>query len=162
MFSWNFTRLVIVSLSLLIISGCGGETDEETSSSTDTVKLSSFFPELDGCILCHSPNGQEADGPDISTPQLFVANLVGKNKSDYPDWYVTSDCSNSLPFITAGDASKSTLMASLTQEDSDAMQNNNNCTSSFNVHDTNHATIAKGGSLHNELTEWINAGALNN
>ena len=161
MFSWYFTRFLIVLLSLLIMSGCGGETDEETSSSsTETVKLSSFWPELDGCILCHSPNGQEADGPNMSTPQLFVENLVGKKNSDYPDWYITSDCSNSLPFITAEDASKSTLMAALTEEDSNTMQNNNNCISSFNIHDVNHVSI--DSVLRNELTEWINAGALNN
>jgi len=156
MFSFYFTRFVIVFLTLFIMSGCGGETDEETP------KLSTFWPKLDGCILCHSPSGEAENGPDMSTPQLFVENLVGKKKSDYPDWYVTSDCSNSLPFITAGDASKSTLMAALTEVDSNTIQTNNNCTSSFNVHDANHATIAEGGALHNELTEWINAGAINN
>ncbi len=162
MFSRYFTQLVIVSLSLFIMSGCGSETDEETSSSSETPKLSSFYSKLDGCILCHSPNGQEADGPDMSTSQLFVESLVGKKKSDYPDWYTTSDCSASLPFITAEDASKSTLMAALTQEDSNAIEQNNNCTSSFNIHDVNHVNIANGSDLHNELTEWINAGAINN
>ncbi len=157
MFSRYFTQLVIVSLSLLIMSGCGGDTDEETS---ETPKLSSFYSKLDGCILCHSPNGQEADGPDMSTSQLFVESLVGKKKSDYPNWYTTSDCSASLPFITAGDASRSTLMAALTQEDSDAMQNNHNCTTAFNIHDSNHADI--DSVLRTELTEWINAGAINN
>jgi len=156
MFSFYFTRLVIVLLSLFIMSGCGGETDEETP------KLSTFWPKLDGCILCHTPNGEAENGPDMSTPQLFVKNLVGKKRTDYPNWLVTSDCSDSLPFITAGDASKSTLMAALTEEDSNTVQNENNCSSSFNYHNQNNVSIAKGSVLYNELTEWINAGAINN
>lgn len=162
MFSWYFSRLFLILLSLFILSGCGDQTNDKNSSSNSAPKLSSFYSKLDGCILCHSPNGQEADGPDMSTPKLFVANLVGKTKSDYPNWYTTSDCSASLPFITSRDANKSTLMASLTQEDSDTLQKSNNCTSSFNIHDVNHATIAYGGELHRELTAWINAGALDN
>lgn len=157
------TQIIIVLLSLFIFSGCGDETNQKASSSQTTPTLSSFYPQIDEkCVTCHSPNGQEADGPDMSTPQKFVENLVGKKQSDYPNWYITSDCSQSLPFITAKDANRSTLMASLTQEDSDIMEKNYNCTSSFNVHDVNHASIAKGTVLYNDLTEWINAGALNN
>jgi len=162
MFSWYLNRLFTLFLLLFIISGCGDQNDEESSSSTP--KLSSFWPELNGCLECHSPDGvsPELTGPDMSTPTLFVKNLVGKKKSDYPDWYTTSDCSTSLAFITPGNASKSTLMAALTEEDSTAMQNEYNCSSSFNIHDVNHANIKYNSTLYRELTEWINAGALNN
>jgi len=160
---YSLTQIIIVLFSLFILSGCGDEANQKTSSPQTTPTLSSFYPQIDEkCVTCHSPNGQEADGPDMSTPQKFTENLVRKKQSDYPNWYPTSDCSQSLPFITASDANKSTLIASLTQEDSDIMEKENNCTSSFNVHDINHESIAKGSALYNELTEWINAGALNN
>lgn len=160
--SMKVLRLAMVAVPVLVFLGCGDTEPETSETPVEGVKLSSFWTELEGCTLCHSPSGEAADGPDLSTPELFVNNLVGKAVSDYPNWFVTSDCSNAHPFITAGDANASTLMAALVQEHSEAMKAENGCVSSFNYHEVSQASITRGSTLYNNLVEWINAGAVNN
>lgn len=162
MFNKKTLWLASVSVVLMVLSTGCGDSDSEPSSEAPT--LSSIWDEgtLESCALCHSPQGQEADGPDFSTPALFVSTLVGKKQADYPDWYLTSDCSETIPFITAGDAQNSTILSAVVEEDSQRMQNENNCASSYNVHEANQVVIAKDSELYNDLVAWIDAGAINN
>lgn len=159
--------MYIVAALMLLNTGCGDNDSSSSSDDSDTqtsVKLSSIWEEgtLRDCALCHSPQGQEADGVDFSSPSLFVSTLVGKTLADYEDWYVASDCSQTTPFITAGDTQKSTILSAVVKEESDRLQNENGCVSSYNIHKINRVTITKGSALYNNLVEWINAGAKDN
>ncbi len=126
------------------------------------VKLSEFWSEFEGCSLCHGAGGDESAGPDLSTPAQFVANLVGKGQSSYPNWRVDSNCSQSLPFIQAGNAAQSTLLAALVQESSDSLLASRGCISSYNLHTVTQSTLEGRTTLINQITDWINAGAKNN
>lgn len=154
----KFLKVTAVALPLLMIIGCGGGDD----TTSQTPKLSSFWSELDtkGCTSCHSTTSENSDGPDMSTPSLFVKNLVGKSLENYPNWDVSADCS--AQFIKAGDAKNSMLLATLVQEDSDVMEQNNGCVSGYNYHATVNATIDKNSALYNDLVAWIDAGAQDN
>jgi hypothetical protein len=153
----HWIQFTLYSVAVLMITGCGDPTSE-----TSEARLSDFWSELEGCALCHSPQGQEAEGPDLSSPSQFVSNLVGKRAANYPNWAVTGTCSGTLPYITAGASTKSTLLAALVKEDSDTMEAKYGCFSSYNIHAVNQVTIEKNSALYNELVSWIDAGAKNN
>ena len=159
MLSHRWIQLTLCSAAALIIAGCGDTTSEDKE-----VTFSDIWPRLkaEGCDLCHSPGGSESNGPDLSTKAQFVDNLVGKGAADYPDWAVTGTCSSKLSYITAGDSGKSTMLAALVKEDSDAMMAQYHCDSSYNIHNINQVEIKKGSALYNELVSWIDAGAKNN
>ena len=159
MLSHRWIQLTLCSATALMIAGCGDTTSEDTE-----VTFSDIWPRLEaeGCDLCHSPGGSESNGPDLSKQSQFVSDLVGKGAADYPNWAVTGTCSSKLSYITAGDSTKSTLMAALSKADSDAMEAKYNCFSSYNIHNINNVTIEKGSALYNELVSWIDAGAKNN
>ena len=140
----------LASFIILLMNGCA-----KTTQYDDV-----WENHLKGCSLnCHSPDGTESSGPDMSTQDKFYANVVGKTvDNDYPDWAATrtGDC-NDVPLIKPGDADNSLVVASLIQSVAEAMAAANNCTSAINIHTTNNITSTKASLI--DLIEWINDGA---
>jgi hypothetical protein len=118
---------------------------------------------LKGCsVNCHSPDGVGMGldlGPDMSTPDKFYANVVGKSVAgNYAAWAVgrTGTCDN-VQLIKAGDAGNSLVVGSLVQVTSDNIAAKFNCVTTYTIHETNNVTDST--QTWSDLVDWINDGA---
>ena len=129
--------------TVLFLSACGKSQFEEV-----------WDNRLSSCGLnCHEPGGVAEDGPDMSTQDKFYANVVGKSvAADYSGWEKTSTC-DSLKLIESGNASSSSLVASLVKTVSDAQT----CNTAFSYHAGEQVT--NESATMSDLVEWINDGA---
>lgn len=145
----QLTLLCLVGFFALFLNGCSKTQYEEVWDSS-----------LSSCGLnCHEPGGSESDGPDMSTPDKFYANVVGKTiGNDYAAWTnVRTGTCDDVQLIKKGDAENSLVVASLVQSTSDALAAAENCTTTFNLHVTNKVTTDT--ETWADLVKWINDGA---
>lgn len=159
--TFRISCLVLCTWVLTLV-GCS-TTDEETKIEP---KFSSLWDnKFSSCgVVCHTPsdvaNGT-ADGPDLTTMAKFYANVVNKSVSDdYAAWIAvrTSTC-NDQKIVEPSNANNSTLAASLIESVHNTLKTT--CTSAYNYHASNKATITDQA-LADALVEWINNGAQNN
>ncbi len=151
-------RIVPILALCLALFGCEA-TDDEVKPTYSSLWDNTFS----SCgVNCHSPTSSDGteNGPDLSSKSSFYANLVGKSvNDDFPAWagVKSGDCNN-IDFIAPGNASGSTVVTSLIESFS---INQTSCTSSFNLHVVNRATITDS-KTQDAVVNWINGGAANN
>jgi hypothetical protein len=112
------------------------------------------------CDSCHGKGypGTE-NGPDLSSKDLIIDNLVGKTAKNYENWEalaVRDESCQDIPFINSGNASESMVVAIL---DATVAEGISPCVIASHIQGTaqnirfTDATLAL-------LKEWINEGAL--
>jgi len=148
-------------ISVMLLWGCS-ETDDKT---TYTEMWDSLFNTCStGCHSLSATNGTE-QGPDFSSKELFYTNTINKTvATDYQNWVDiggrTGDC-DSVNLITPGNANESLVVGSLVQTVSDRIAADNNCTTTYSLHEPLFVTITDQATI-DALIEWINDGAQNN
>lgn len=142
-------RILLVLLILAFFAGCSDD-DDDKGSTAQPGSLEKLWsnPVIQGCGTCHGPNDQK-DGPDLTTKANFYANLVGKSRDNYPNWFTTATpCTGTyvVPFSVKDSSVLSVI----------STQNGTTC-SAYNYHTTQGGVIT--GAVLNDFILWIESGA---
>lgn len=147
---YGYWKVIAFVSAILLIHGCAKQESKYDKLWDDL--FSSCGPG------CHSPNGTQSDGPDMSSKDSFYTNLVNKTPSDFSWFPRTGDC-NDVKFINPGSANSSLVVSSLIEEVSDTLAAANNCTSAYSLHVAEQANIDNNSGLKSDLISWVNDGA---
>ena len=156
----------IISLSILSAffwSGCGGDQSANKSGNEKTGGEPDSFAELwktgfKGCSMnCHGSGSEPDGGPDLSTPELFYQNTVGKtpDSSQHALWNKLPPKCQTLNFINPGHPEKSLIAGVLSQKLSDDVLNQTGCKPSF----SNHRNHSPDSTVVGHIVSWIKKGA---
>lgn len=144
-------RLLLVLLLLALFAGCSDSDEEALGSTASSGSLEKLFSHsvIKGCGSCHGPQGLESAGPNLTTKASFHASLVGKNRTDYPNWFITSEtCPGS--YVVPSSPKDSSILSIITN------QNGSTC-GAYNIHTVEGSEIS--GKALSDFMLWIENGA---
>lgn len=159
----------IISLSVLsafVWSGCGGDQPGKKSGTDSVDGEPDSFSELwkkgfKGCSMnCHGSATEPDGGPDLSTPELFYQNTVGKtpDASNHTLWNKLPPKCQTLSFVKPGHPEESLIAGVLSQSLGDDVLKKTGCKPSY----SNHRAHVPDASIVKMAASWIKKGAKNN
>lgn len=142
-------RLLLVLLLLALFAGCSDSDEEALGSTASSGSLEKLFSHqvIKGCGSCHGPDS-DPDGPDLRTRSGFHA-LVNGTRSDYPNWFITSEtCPGS--YVVPRSPKNSSILSIITN------QNGSTC-GAYNIHTVQGGLIS--GAALSDFIKWVENGA---
>lgn len=143
---FSLSRILTVLLLLTLFAGCSD--DEGSTGEPGTLDRLFSYPVIQGCGTCHGPADQK-DGPNLTTKASFHASLVGKNRTNYPNWDPTAEkCAGK--YVVANSVNNSSLLSIVSN------QNGATC-AAYTIHTVQGGLIS--GAALSDFILWIENGA---
>ena len=146
------SRILLVLALLALFAGCSDDDEKQGSDSQHPEgSLAKLFehPVIQGCGSCHGPQGLESAGPNLTTKASFHTSLVGKNRTNYPNWLATAqECAGK--YVVANSVKDSSLLSIVSN------QNGATC-AAYTIHTVQGGLIS--GAALSDFIKWVENGA---